>query len=262
MRDRTVISRQGKPTAVHRKNAPRAARRPSKLHDPTELSDGELRKSSDTRRRIMESAVHCLASFGYAGVNAASVAEHTGLTRPAMLYHFPTRLALIEAAIHYVTRQRIDAFENAVVHVAARRESLEHAVVMAWQQNDGPLYQAYCELANAARTDPDLHAIFGPAMIAYDRARRESARQLFSEEQQAKECFHLRRDAIRFLLDGMASHGAWIENRHPRLETLLRFAVALTVEPEAEALLCRAAASVKSGGPSALPRRRRAKKDN
>jgi AcrR family transcriptional regulator len=227
------------------------------MPDPTELVEGELRKSGATRRRIMESAVYCLARYGYAGVNAVTVAEHAQLTRPAMLYHFPTRLALIEAAIHFVVQRRIEAFEEAVSRIAQRGDNLEVAVLMAWRQNDGPLYHAYCELANAARTDPDLQAIFGPAMLAYDRARRLSALKLFSDAEQAKPGFHLRRDAVRFLLDGMATHGAWIENRDERIEALVQLVLALTMEPEADVLLTKAMANVKPIAKRPGARRRR-----
>ncbi len=86
----------------------------SSLPDPTDLESGELRKSADTRRRIMDATVHCLAHFGYAGTNAITVAELAKMTHSALLYHFPTRMDLIGAAIHYVTLRRIEMFEVAM----------------------------------------------------------------------------------------------------------------------------------------------------
>jgi AcrR family transcriptional regulator len=210
--------------------------------DPTRLAEGELRKSGDTRRRILEAAVHCLATFGYSGTNAVTVAEQARLTRPAMLYHFPTRMALIEATVNFVTRERIAQFEAAIRHVLPLRDSVEVAVDMAWAQNQTPLYRAYCELANAAKTDPDLSAVFAPAMTAYDRSRRASASQLFSPAQQAAAGFHLRRDVVRFLLDGVAEHADTIEDAAARQNALIEFLKALVLEPEGDALLRKARA--------------------
>ena len=207
--------------------------------DPTRLAEGELRKSADTRRRILEAAVHCLATFGYAGTNAVTVAEQARLTRPAMLYHFPTRMALIEASVNFVTRERIAQFEEAVREVLPRRDSVETAIDMAWAQNQTALYRAYCELANAAKTDPDLAAVFAPAMAAYDRARRATANHQFSPAQQASTGFHLRRDVVRFLLDGVAEHGDMIEDAQARRAALIAFLKALVLEPEGDALLRR-----------------------
>lgn len=216
--------------------------------DPTRLAEGELRKSGDTRRRILEAAVHCLATYGYAGTNAVTVAEQARLTRPAMLYHFPTRMALIEATVNFVTRERIAQFEAAVRKVLPLHDSVEIAIDMAWAQNQTPLYRAYCELANAAKTDPDLAAVFAPAMAAYDRARRASANQLFSPAQQAAAGFHLRRDVVRFLLDGIAEHGDMIEDAAVRRDAVIAFLKTLVLEPEGDALLRKTRARIGEAG--------------
>jgi AcrR family transcriptional regulator len=222
--------------------ARRGARAPAGPPDPTLLAAGELRKSGDTRRRIMDAAVHCLANYGYAGVNAVTVAEQAGLTRPAMLYHFPTRISLIEAAINYVVLQRIARFEAALADAVHLPQRARRSIEQAWEENHTPLYRAYCELANAARTDPDLEAVFAPAMRAYDRARRESAARLFPPEVQAQPGYHLRRDVTRFLLDGMAEHGWMIEDEPRRRARLLAFLKVLADAPEAQTLLRKAIA--------------------
>ena len=56
-------------------------------------------KSRRTRRRILDEAMRLIAENGYAATVNAMVAEAAGLTRGAMLYHFPTREALLEAVI-------------------------------------------------------------------------------------------------------------------------------------------------------------------
>jgi len=230
--------------------------RAERLPDPTKLAEGELRKSGETRRRIMEAAVGCLADYGYAGTNAVTVASRAGLTRPAMLYHFPTRLALIEATIHYVVRQRIESFEAAVAANPPRGGNIARAIEMAWAQNQTPLYRAYCELSSAARTDLDLAAIFAPAMAEYDRARRASALKLFTPEQQEMEGFHLRRDITRFLLDGLAEHGWTAEDAERRTTEILAFLEALTIAPEATPLIEKAQALAKDA------RRGRTRREN
>ena len=89
----------------------------SRLPDPTAVGDGELSKSAVTRKRIMEAGVSCLAEDGYAGTTTSTVAARAGLTRAAMLYHFPSRMALIEAVIHYVTRRRIDMYKDTMAEI-------------------------------------------------------------------------------------------------------------------------------------------------
>ena len=224
-----------------RKSVQTGGRKPTPLPDPTIVNAGELAKSGDTRRRILDAAIHCLATLGYSGANAVTVAERAGLTRPALLYHFPSRLALIEASIHYVIQSRINLFEETVQRLASGGVDLHDAIDAAWSQNQTTLYHAYCELANAARTDPDLAAIFEPAMDVYDAARRSSASKLFSPSQQQAAGFHVRRDVTRFLLDGLATHGWITENAQARKDALLTFLKMLMTDPNAEALLSKVA---------------------
>lgn len=184
----------------------------------------------------MEAAVHCLAHFGYAGTNAVTVAEQAGMMRSALLYHFPTRLALVEAAIHYVTRRRIAMFTEAMDAIEHGPDWIAHAIEMAWRQTHTVEYCAYGELANAARTDPDLAGIFAPAMDEYDRARRASALTLFTASEQAAAGFHLQRDITRFLLDGLAN--GWITERaDDRTALMLEFLKTLALTAEGKALL-------------------------
>ena len=50
----------------------------------------------------MEAAIECLAASGYSATSTSDIAQQAGMTRAAMLYHFPSRMALMEAAIHYL----------------------------------------------------------------------------------------------------------------------------------------------------------------
>ncbi len=210
------------------------------LPDPTDLETGELRKSTDTRRRIMEATVYCLAQFGYAGTNAITVAEQAQMTRSTLLYHFPTRLDLIEAVTRFVTLQRIEMFESAMTQVPRGPDWADKLIDEAWRQNQTLEYRAHSELCNAAHTDPDLAAVFRPAMSAYDWARRKTASALFGEQEQNAEGFHLRRDITRFLLDGLATHGWFAGDGEERTDSVLRFLKALGKEPEGRVLLARA----------------------
>src|ERR1700742_3282794 len=68
-------------------------------------------KSLRTRRRILDAAMRLFAERGYHASSNADVAEAAGLTRGAMLYHFPTREDLVAAAIDHIQQRRTEAFE-------------------------------------------------------------------------------------------------------------------------------------------------------
>ncbi len=63
-------------------------------------------KSQKTRARILDQAMRLIAEIGYHAATNPVIADAAGLTRGAMLYHFPTREALVEAAVAHVQAER------------------------------------------------------------------------------------------------------------------------------------------------------------
>ena len=58
-------------------------------------------RSAETRRQILEATIQCLDQWGYGAVTNIKVADAAGVSRGAMMHHFPTRQALIVATIEF-----------------------------------------------------------------------------------------------------------------------------------------------------------------
>ena len=70
-------------------------------------------KSQKTRARILDQAMRLFAEIGYHAATNPVIADAAGLTRGAMLYHFPTREALVEAAVALIQAERSTLFRAA-----------------------------------------------------------------------------------------------------------------------------------------------------
>ena len=193
------------------------------IPDPTAVGQGEFAKSKATRIRILEAAVGLLAERGYAATSTPAVASAAGLSRTAMLYHFPSRQALIEAVVNYVTRRRVDMQAEMQAHLPHDETFRSRSVDSTWEQLQSNEFRAFCELSMAAQTDAELAAVFEPALAAFDRARREMALQLAEPAVAASPVFDLRRDLHRFLLEGMAQQGGITYDQELRKERLFAF---------------------------------------
>lgn len=208
-----------------------------RLPDPTRIEAGKLAKSTRTRQRIMDAAVDCLAELGYANTSTGAVAAKANMTRMAMLYHFPSRIALIEAVIYYVMRKRNSMYYEAVKDMAPDRITRSNRIDRVWQQLQTNVFRAFTELMIASRTDPDLAAIFGPALAEYDRARRENALKTFGQDEIEAPWFDLRRDIVRFLLEGFAQQGGLSYNAERRKAQIMGFLKVLNSEEAGNTLL-------------------------
>ncbi|WP_101258210.1 TetR/AcrR family transcriptional regulator [Streptomyces barkulensis] len=125
-------------------------------------------RSRATRRRLLQSAVACLAERGWTGSTVAVVAEHAGVTRGAAQHHFPTREDLFTAAVEYVAEER-----SAVVRDLPRPAGVPEAVEAIVGLYTGELFRAALQLWVAASNEPQL----APRVVALEaRIGRETHR--------------------------------------------------------------------------------------
>src|SRR5262245_7833539 len=58
-------------------------------------------RSATTRKQILDATIRCLETSGYGAVTNIRVAEEAGVSRGAMMHHFPTRQTLLVATVEY-----------------------------------------------------------------------------------------------------------------------------------------------------------------
>ena len=164
---------------------------------------GDSPKSLRTRARILDTAMRLFAETGYHPASNAVIAEASGLTRGAMLYHFASREALLDAAIPYIQAARARLFEEAAARTPPGMDRTEHAIDSYWRLLHERPFVAFSELEAAARTDGPLRERLRSAQEAFDRNQvGEHAAELVQAGEAPR--FQASRDLARFVLEGLA----------------------------------------------------------
>lgn len=142
------------------------------------------------------------AEVGYHTATNALIAETAKLTRGAMLYHFPTREALVEAAALHIHAERLALFDAAAASPPPGVDATTQAIVAYWALLSQPPFVAFAELEAVARTDAMVRERLIPAQAAFDQAQVAT----FSALAQAGQGPRLQasRDLARFVLEGLA----------------------------------------------------------
>jgi len=58
------------------------------------------------RQRLLDATVECLTERGWSGTSTTLVSERAGVSRGAQLHHFPTKSALVLAAVEHLSEVR------------------------------------------------------------------------------------------------------------------------------------------------------------
>ncbi|MEM7730716.1 MAG: TetR/AcrR family transcriptional regulator [Pseudomonadota bacterium] len=192
-------------------------------------SKWQARKSAKTKHLLLDATLKALAEHGYANTTTLLVTEIAAISRGAMLHHFRTKGELIEAAIDYVMMRRTEQFFDDITALSEPERTEEIAGVEAvWQAMKTREYDAYLELANASRTDPELRAVFEPASQRANRVWDESLPHLFPEWADHSDAQELARDLISTTMKGLLMDFHLIEPRARRAR--LRKLVALVTK--------------------------------
>ena len=172
-------------------------------------SKGELTwqqtKSQLTRNAILQAAVDCFYELGYANTTTENIANRAGVSRGAMLHHFPNRNDLIQATVRYLNQQRIEAFarEETAAQRGAEYSRIEEGIDAYWELLKTPVFIVFNELKVAARTDPELAAAVQPALIEFESAWYAAVKDVFPDLA-LSEAFERANYLTKFLLEGMA----------------------------------------------------------
>ncbi|MFV0276166.1 MAG: TetR/AcrR family transcriptional regulator [Parahaliea sp.] len=173
----------------------------------------QAEKSAITRAAILDAAVECLVERGYSRTTTALIAEYAGVSRGAMMHHFPSRIAVIRAVVDHLHEKRLREYRELMEGIdrpdeALTRDAIKKSVQSAWRYVNLPSFVAYQELLAAARTDPELNDVLERTEKDVEVLFLEAVRQVFPHWE-GLGVLELANDLVQFCMRGMAlSHMA------------------------------------------------------
>lgn len=135
--------------------------------DQGELGAGRKRGSARgavTRLRLVEAAIATLVELGYSSTTTVEVVRRAGVSRGAMLHHFPTRADLLLATADHIMSSQ-SAFRRQLLRDVERGEPRFFAITDAsWATMQQPEAVALIEMMLGARGDTELAERFATLM--------------------------------------------------------------------------------------------------
>jgi AcrR family transcriptional regulator len=116
----------------------------------------QAERSEAMRARLLQATVDCLVDLGYANTTTTAVVERAGVSRGAVLHHFPTKADLVADAVGYVLEKRSVEFKDSFADLPQDEGFMDSVVMALWHEINGPTFYAWMELIVAARTDAEL----------------------------------------------------------------------------------------------------------
>ena len=126
-------------------------------------------RSRGTRLRLLDATLECLAERGWAGTTTTLAAERAGVSRGAQLHHYPTKSALVLAAVSHLAQRRADDVRAEVAALPPGGDRIAATIDLLASVFTGELFVVALEVWGAARTDATLRAALLPVEVRFGR---------------------------------------------------------------------------------------------
>lgn len=140
-------------------------------------------RSAATRQKLLDATIDSLVELGWSGTSTTEVVRRAGVSRGAQVHHFPTKDDLVLAAVEHLLLRRVDEFTEAFSGLDAGSRTHGAALDLLWRHCFGSNFEAWLELAVAARADALLHGRLVEVEKRFWTAALESFRSVFPEAQ-------------------------------------------------------------------------------
>jgi AcrR family transcriptional regulator len=160
-------------------------------------------RSRATQSRLLEATIDCLVERGWSGTTTTVVAARAGVSRGAQLHHYPTKAALVMAAVEHLAERRGAEIRAEAAALPAGPRRLDGVVDMLAAAFTGPLFVAALEVWVAARTDAELRAALVPLEARVGREMHRLTAELLGVDERVPGV----REAVQATLDLMRGLG-------------------------------------------------------
>lgn len=116
----------------------------------------QAERREETSTRAIDAAIACVYRDGYSVTTTISVAAEAGISRGALLHHFPTKVDLILAVALEVVRRSQDKRRRMLVSHPRGLPRFAAVTEASWATLQEPEAMTLLEILMASRGDPEL----------------------------------------------------------------------------------------------------------
>lgn len=136
-------------------------------------------RRTETRGRLLDATIDCVAEYGYAGATTRRIAERADVSVGAVTHHFQYRVDLVAAAVEELVRRRLLALRAAYDDLPENTHLRVRAVLdLLWDDFSSPLFTVMVKLWIAAGDDTELYERMVPLERLLARAVAKSQLEL------------------------------------------------------------------------------------
>ncbi|QNU64893.1 TetR/AcrR family transcriptional regulator [Vreelandella titanicae] len=166
-------------------------------------------RSRQTQARVTQATIECILEKGIRATSTVDVARLAGVSRGALVHHYPSKTLLMQAALEDLLSREVESVREMAVKVKAGELNFDSLLKALHEHFKGDLYMVTLEYLTNARTDPDIMKVLIPLAAKFNDSLEQIWEQLVAS---AKHTSHQNRVALNAtlcMMRGMGAQSIW-----------------------------------------------------
>lgn len=130
-------------------------------------------RTAAMRKRLIDAAIDCLGRLGYGATTLQVVTDAAGVSRGAVLHHFPNKVDLMIAVAEYAAGKQNRHVARLLAETAPGMDRYLAITMATWDAMTKPAAIALLEIMMGSRSDKELGARFPTVIASLEKYQRE-----------------------------------------------------------------------------------------
>ena len=183
-----------------------------RLPTPSIRPRTQAERSETTRNKILAVTLDLIEERGLRETSTVLVAERAGVSRGALLHHFPSKTGLLQEAQRTMLSQATDRIRAMAAAIDAGEMDVDGFLDALWREFSGSLFMVTLDYVTTARTDCQIMTALRPVAQEFNDALDAIWERFFVHSRLPPAERRLALNTTLCLLRGMGVQSVWRQN--------------------------------------------------
>lgn len=166
-------------------------------------------RSRNTQARVMQATIECVLAKGIRATSTVDVARQAGVSRGALVHHYPSKTLLMQSALEDLLNQEVESVRQLAVSVQEGDFDFDSLLRVLHEHFKGDLYMVTLEYLTTARTDPDIMKVLIPLAAKFNGSLEAIWEQLVASSRHTSRKKRVALNATLCMMRGMGAQSIW-----------------------------------------------------
>ena len=166
-------------------------------------------RSRQTQARVTQATIECILEKGIRATSTVDVARLAGVSRGALVHHYPSKTLLMQAALEDLLSREVESVREMAVKVKAGELNFDSLLKALHEHFKGDLYMVTLEYLTNARTDPDIMKVLIPLAAKFNDSLEQIWEQLVASSKHTSHQNRVALNATLCMMRGIGAQSIW-----------------------------------------------------